>query len=421
MDQPRQLALEVLRRVSTQGAFAGAALRNLMSPTLPAVDRRLVTELVYGVLRYRSHVDRALRRAAGRRLKDLNPRIHDVLRLGAYQIMYLTRVPDHAAVHSAVELAKNRAGSVGGRRTNQILRKLASTSPDQRLPPVPDLQSNPITHIAEEGSVHPDVARVLIQALGAETARAFALASLQPAPQTIRANILRAQPEALADEVQGTLGILPYAIRLPTSMGKLPSELAAVQDGRASPQDEASMRVVELLNPEPGQTMLDVCAAPGGKTCHAAERMTNRGVVYAYDRLPERLKRVSANAERLGLTSIQTIDILPPTTEHFDRVLVDAPCSGLGTLRRHPEIKWRFRETDLETLAPLQAKVLKAGADRVRPGGILVYSVCTVTPSEGSVHIRNLEGFELEEELSTGPQEEGAPDGFYAARLRRRT
>lgn len=419
MSDARKVALEVLRRVSTQGAYTGAALRALLPSDWSSADRGLATELVYGVLRRRGHLDRALRKAAGRRLKDLDPRLHDVLRLGAYQIIFLDKVPAHAAVHTAVELAKVRGGPRGASRVNQVLRALSDTRPEARIPEAPPLHADPAGHVAAEGSVSAEVASVLVEALGAESARAFVLASLEPAPHVLRTNLLRTTPEALRAELSAEPGSLAYSIRLPEGLRQLPAELDAVREGRASPQDEASMRVVELLGPSMGETILDVCAAPGGKTCHAAERMKDHGRVLAHDRLPERLRRVRENAERLGLTAVEIHEVLPPEGAVADKVLIDAPCSGLGTLRRHPEIRWRFTRADLEPLGRTQDKVLRAGAARVRLGGILVYSVCTVTPAEGPERARSLEGFALEEELLTGPQDPGAPDGFYAARLRR--
>lgn len=420
MDAARSAALEVLRRVSTQGAFAGTALRHLMPEGATPADRGLVTELVYGVLRRRGHLDRALKKASGRRLKDLEPKIHDVLRLGAYQIMFLERVPDHASVNAAVELAKHRAGKRGAGRVNQILRALADTAPEDRLAPSPPLKSDPVGHVAAEGSVGRPVAEVLVDALGPETALAFVLASLAPAPLTLRPNRLKISAEALAEEIEGSVAE-SGAVRTPDSLRKLPSELAAVREGRASPQDEASMKVVELLDPQPGERVLDVCAAPGGKTTYIAERMRDQGQVIAHDRLPDRLARVGANAERLGLSIIELAEVLPEPEPRFDRVLVDAPCSGLGTLRRHPEIRWRFRTEDLDGLTPTQDKVLRAGAERLVPGGVLVYSICSVTRAEGRARVEGLEGFTLEEELSTGPHQPGAPDGFYAARLRKQS
>ena len=419
VEPARAAALDVLRRVATQGAYAGAALRGALPAELGPADRGLATELVYGVLRRRGHLDRAIKRAAGRRLKDLPPRLHDVLRLGAYQLMYLDRVPAFAAVDGAVELAKGRGGARLAGAANRILRRLADTPAEDRIPPPPPLDRDPVAHVAAAGSVGPEVAAVLVEALGPGDALAFALASLQPAPAVLRVNRLRAARDAVAGEVGGVPGDLPWSVRLPEGGRVLPGDLACVAEGRATPQDEASTRVVDLLDPRPGERILDVCAAPGGKATAAAEAMGDEGEVVAHDRLPQRLARVEESAARLGLSCLRIAELLPPTEPPFDRVLVDAPCSGLGTLRRHPEIRWRFRRADERELARVQAKVLAAGAARVRPGGVLVYSVCTVTRSEGPGRVADLPGFALEAELSTGPHQPGAPDGFYAARLRR--
>lgn len=417
----REAALEVLRRVSTQGAFAGALLRGYEAP--PA-ERALATELVYGVLRRRGHLDRALRVASGRRLKDLDPRIHDVLRLGAYQLMFLDSMPPRAAVHETVELSKKRTPKLVG-RVNQILRRLDQLPPEQRRGTTPPgLEAHPAEHVAAVGSLHADVAEVLVETFGAEEAVAFALECLKPTPATFRVNRLRAEPKAIVNELRAEPGALPYSLRM-SKARLLPSELEPVRDGRISPQDEASMRVVELLDPQPQERVLDLCAAPGGKTCHIAEAMSDQGQVIAHDRLPRRLALVVENAKRLKLRSIVVEDALPPPEATFDRVLVDAPCSGLGTLRRHPEIRWRFRRAELEDLVRTQHKVLSLGAERLVAGGTLVYSVCTVTKAEGpdlvAAFVESHPELELEQAFMTGPHHSGAPDGFYAARITKRS
>jgi 16S rRNA (cytosine967-C5)-methyltransferase len=417
----RALALDVLRRVSTQSAFASAALRGALDQArdLGASDRGLATELVYGVLRRRGQLDRAVSRAAGKRLKDLDPRLHDVLRLAAYQLVFLDRVPAHAAVDAAVEQAKRRGGPRAAGQANAVLRRLADTPPDARVPAPAPLAADPARHVAEAGSLPHALATLLVADLGPDEAAAFALASLELAALTLRTNRLRATRDALAAEVGGAPGQHPLAVRLPG--GGLPADLPAVIEGRATPQDEASMRVVDLLEPRPGERVLDVCAAPGGKTTCIAEAMGDRGLVVAHDRLPDRLARVGQAAARLGLGCVELARVLPPPEETFDRVLVDAPCSGLGTLRRHPELRWRFAPDDLAGLARTQAEVLAEGARRTRPGGVLVYSVCTVTRAEGEAQVARLEpDFVTEATLRTGPHQAGAPDGFFAARLRRR-
>jgi 16S rRNA (cytosine967-C5)-methyltransferase len=418
----RDVALEVLRRVFTQGAYASILLRTAFArrtDLLPS-DRALATELVYGVLRHRGHLDRALSQPK-KRLKDLDPRLHDLLRIGAYQLMYLDRIPDHAAVGAAVEQAKARVGARGAGQVNAILRRIASTPPDERLPAPAAIGRDPVRHVAEAGSVPHALAELLVRDLGAEKARDFVLASLQPAPLTLRVNLLKSTRARLIEEVDGEAGDHPRAVRLKAASGTLPAELACVVEGRATPQDEGSMRVVDLLDPQPGERALDVCSAPGGKATYAAERMDDRGEVLAYDRVPVRLSRVADSARRLGLASVRTVDILPRVeSSGFDRVLVDAPCTGLGTLRRHPEIRWRFQPAEIERLVAVQREVIAEGASRVRIGGTLVYAVCSITEREGEHQLRDLDGFDRVETLRTFPQDPGAPDGFFAAKLIRK-
>jgi 16S rRNA (cytosine967-C5)-methyltransferase len=237
----------------------------------------------------------------------------------------------------------------------------------------------------------------------------------------LRANPLKTTAAALAEETEGTVGAHPLAVHLPDRLGAVPADLLAVVEGRATPQDEASMRVLDLLAPEPGESILDVCAAPRGKTTAIAERLQDRGQVLAYDRAIEKLPGVRESAARLGLHIVETIEVLPPRDQRFDRVLVDAPCSGLGTLRRHPEIRWRFAKEDLDRLEETQAGVLREGAARVKVGGTLVYSVCTITTREGKARAdQELPGFERVETLVTGPSDPGQPDGFFAAKWIRR-
>lgn len=415
----RDVALDVLFRVFTQNAFASTALRNAFEQrSLSPADRGLATEIVYGVLRRRGFLDLAIGHVADKRTKDVDPKLIDVLRIGAYQLMYLDRVPDHAVVQAAVDQAKRRRGPKGGGFVNAVLRKLARAPADARLPEVPDRSRDPVGHVAVCGGLPKGISSRLVKDLGDEEALAFALASLDEAPLTLRANQRRTSADAIANEIHGQLGVVDGAV-YSTAGGVLPAELLCVREGRATPQDEASMRVVMLLDPQPNERILDVCAAPGGKTTHIAERMDDTGHVVAHDRHPNRLARVATSAKRLGLESIEIQKVLPDET--FDRVLVDAPCSGLGTLRRHPEIRWRLTDADIAGLTETQDEVLAAGAERVRVGGVLVYSVCTVTRAEGEAHLAALEDrFDIEQVLRTGPHHEGRPDGFFAAKLVRR-
>jgi len=412
----RDAALEVLRRVATQGAFAGTTLRGAFKPSDDSRDIGLATELVYGVLRRRNHVDRALSKL-GRRLKDIDPKLHDVLRVGAYQLLFLERVPTHAAVSKAVDQARARRGEAGAKQVNAILRKLSDLPPDQRMPPPVPRDRDPIQHIADVGSLPRSIAEMWMHALGADGALTLAVSSLERAPLVLRANLGRTTRDALAKEVEGEPGAHPLAVHLPARLGALPADLLAVAEGRATPQDEASMHVIDLLDPQPGDRVLDVCAAPGGKTTAIAERLGPSGKVVAHDRATEKLPAIKASAARLGVADrVEVVPVLPRAGELFDRVLVDAPCSGLGTLRRHPEIRWRFRPEDIERLVKIQRDVLAEGAARVRPGGTLVYSVCTLSKYEEA---DDLPGFEAGTALRTRPDQPGSPDGFFAMRWTR--
>ncbi len=422
VDRARSLALDVLRRVATEGAFAGTVLRGALPADADERDRGLVTELVYGVLRRRAQLDKSLSRG-GKRLKDVDPRLHDVLRLGAYQLMFLERVPDHAAVSTSVELARGRGGERAAGLVNALLRRIAERTPDDRHVAPADRARDPVQHVADVGSLPRVIAELWIAALGLDRAARAAAASLERAPLVLRTNLRRGTRDALVDALEGASpGHHPLAVHLPDKLGRLPAELAPVADGRATPQDEGSMAVIDLLDPQPGERVLDLCAAPGGKTTAIAERIGDGGKVVAYDRAIEKLPGIARSAARLGLAQVEVSEV--PPEGHFDRVLVDAPCSGLGTLRRHPEIRWRFRADDLTRLTRIQGDVLARGASAVRPGGVLVYSVCTTTHAEGPAQLEAqadaLAGFRLVEQRFTEPSEPGAPDGFFMARLERR-
>ena len=423
----RQISLDVLHRVFTQGAFASAALRAEIKKTqgVSDQDKRLATDMVYGVLRLRNQLDKSIIKAAKlnrkkriRRFKDLDPKLHDVLRLAAYQIIFLDRVPDHAVVQEAVEQAKGRRGKPGASQTNGILRSLVDTPKEQQLAVAPELEKDPIAHISHAGSVSRAIAEIWIRDLGAEAARDLAIDCLQRAPLVLRANAMINTRNELLEKIEGSTGHHPLAIHLPARTGQLPAELECVREGQATVQDEASMHIIDLLDPQPEERILDVCAAPGGKTTAIAERMNDEGTVIAHDRTPEKLRNIENNAARLKLKSIAIAPVLPDLSEAtFDRVLVDAPCSGLGTLRRHPEIRWRFRADDLTALTRTQTKVLQAGLDRLKPGGTLVYSVCTNTKAEAEEILNKVEGFEITESIRYTPRDPGAPDAFFAAKL----
>jgi 16S rRNA (cytosine967-C5)-methyltransferase len=437
----------VLERVEASGAYADLALHAaLQHGDLDARDRGFATELAYGTLRWRGHLDFLLASALDRPLERIDPRLRNVLRLGAYQLAFCDRVPDAAAVSESVRLARGVGLARAAGLVNATLRRLARER--ERIAP-PSLAADPVGHLVDALSLPRWLAERWIEAFGAEQAAALAAASNAPPPRSVRANRLRATRDALLAELRERFPdarpcrFAPDAIALGRRGD--PTADAAFRDGRMTVQDEASQLVVELLDPQPGERVLDACAAPGTKTTAIAERVGSGGLVVALDRHPRRLALVARDAARLGLATIRSV--AADATEagaaalgaaRFDRILVDAPCSGLGTLRRNPDARWRIQPAAIAELAALQRAIAAAVLPRLRPGGTLVYSTCTLTTEENEDVIasllardptlRRVEPDALSAALRPLLDADGAlrcwphrhdTDGFYAARLER--
>jgi 16S rRNA (cytosine967-C5)-methyltransferase len=376
----RRVALDALERIE-DGAYAHILVPDLLrSAPLEARDRGFVTELVYGTVRMQRAVDSLLAQVASRPIESLEPRVRAALRLGAYQL--LVGIPGHAAVGETVNVVSARQrGFVNGN-----LRGLSRLGPPWPLPTGGDLESIAIR------TSHPDwIVEMFVEEFGAADAIATLELDDEPPPVTLRVNRARTDPETVAAElrdanVEVTRGSLVPDALLVRHTGDL-AALPAVRDGRVSPQDQASQAVVGILDPQPGERVLDLASAPGGKATAAAERMRGDGLVVAADLHPGRVRTIVRAAERLSLQSLVVPVIAdgscPPVRDAvFDRVLLDAPCSGLGVLRRRPDARWRVEPSDVDTLAELQRVLLAAAARAVRPGGRLVYSVCTLTRAE---------------------------------------
>lgn len=418
----RDLARRVLARVD-DGAYATLALAGELARAraLSPADRALATELTYGVLKRRRRLDHALAAHAPRGLDKLDARVRDTLRLAAYQILFL-RVPAHAAVDDAVGAIKKLRGQKLANFANALLRALAAKG--ERPPPSLGVRESAPDWLADDA-----VAR-----FGADEAARY-LASLNaPAPLWLRANTLRAtRDEAMravaAERPDARLQpseIVPEAFRA-DGAGDV-SQLRAFAEGLVTAQDVAAQRIARLVDPRAGERILDACAGVGGKSTHLAALAGDEARIDSADLSERKLELGADLARRLGVRSTTPVrcdltDARAPLAAHYDRVLLDAPCTGLGVLRRHPEAKWRRQPGDAEELATLQSRMLHALAPRVRPGGTLVYSVCTYTDEEGP---RQLERFLAAhgdfsvagEPLRTWPHRDDA-DGFFAVRLLR--
>ncbi len=429
----RQLASEILVKVESQKAYADILLdRALRTSGLNERDRALLTELTYGTLRWRGKIDARLCQQLSRPLRDTDGFVRNLLRVTIYQLLFLDKIPDYAAVNEAVELAKcQRGGSKTGGFVNGVLRNLLRRGA-----------------LAVEYS-HPEwlVSR-WIEEFGQREACALMLANNQPAPLVLRVNRRQCAREELLGQLltQGfTAATAPWSpdgIMLESS-GAV-ENLPGFADGLFQVQGESSQLLVYLLAPSPGERILDACAAPGGKTTHIAEVMQDSGELIALDNSPRGIERIRENSARLKLTSIQAVradatkQLASTLSAPYDRILVDAPCSGLGTLRSHPEIKWQRRESDIRRLSELQKQILENVASYLKPGGVLVYSTCTLTREENDSFVGNFvtrhKQFELEDAAGYLPNtakhmvrgryfqalpQRDNTDGFFAARMRK--
>ncbi len=387
-DNPRAIALEILRRVEATDAYANLLLdARLRRSRLSGLDRALVTELAYGVLRWRGKLDWILAQVLDRPLERLDPPVRQILRLGAYQLCCLTRIPEFAAVDEAVSLARRSGGTGQASYVNAVLRAVARA----RNRPEPDPASDPLGYWETAGS-HPRwlVERWMARLGVGEAGRLMAANNTVP-PVTVVVNELKAWKEdvrqALAKAVPGVAEGRwvsgAFHLRGAGSVADLPG----FAEGWVIPLDEAGVFPVLALDVRPGDRVLDACAGGGGKSALIAARVGSLGEVVAVDSSPRAMRRLEAARARLSLVTVKPHlgDARSAGAEwpgRFSRVLLDAPCTGLGTTRRRPEIKWRRRPEDLSRAATLQKELLAGVAGAVAPGGLLVYSTCSLEPEE---------------------------------------
>ena len=416
---PRMIAIRVIERVQRAGAYADLALHHaLVQSNMPAADRALATELVYGTLRWRGRLDYLLSRALERDLSKLEPFVISALRVGAYQLCFSDRIPETAAVDEAVRCVRALGLERATGLVNAVLRRLARERESFTLPSLAD---DPVAHLVHACSMPEWLAHRWLAAYGPEEAARLASSMNEAAPVSVRVNRTKISRDALLPELRTRFPDAAACRHAPDGIvlgargdvGQDPTFLA----GLISPQDEASQLVVHWLDPQPGERILDVCAAPGTKTAAIAERLAGQGHVLALDRHEKRLGLVGRGLRRLELGGVAVLErdatkSLADLLEHggpFDRILVDAPCSGLGALRRNPDARWRVRPEDLAELAKIQRALLESAASVLRPGGILVYSTCTVTPEENESVIRGFLATRASWRISS---REEAPDGI---------
>ncbi len=423
-ESPREIAVRVLGRRAKGGQYVeqlldGELARHPLSPP----DRGLCQELVFGITRWKGTLDWLVaRKTKGR---NQNTTIRLLLQLGLYQLFWLQRIPDHAAVHETVELAKRlRFGARTG-FLNAILRGYIRER-DQTRAALEELkQSDPSV-----GYSHPSwLVKRWQDRWGHETTAHLLQWNNSPPPVFARLNRLKTDFAGLADQwhkegvefeqrsFDWTGPELVFELRSHPAF----ADCESFQDGLFYVQDPSTLLAVEQLAPQPGETILDLCAAPGGKTTFIAQLMGNRGRIVAHDLQPGRLKLLEENCQRLGITCVQTAEA-PETFAQFDRILIDAPCSNTGVLRRRVDLRWRVQPAEIERLRKGQLALLGQAALRLKPGGLLVYSTCSLEPEENEEVVKDFLAahpqFKLEAQRQLLPFKDQV-DGAYVAKLRK--
>ncbi|HSB06427.1 MAG TPA: 16S rRNA (cytosine(967)-C(5))-methyltransferase RsmB [Thermodesulfobacteriota bacterium] len=442
---PRAICLGILNRVGNSNAHADDLLSDSFKRYrhLTSLDRSFLTELTYGVLRWRGKLDWVIQQFSQIPFEKIEPEIVNILRLGLYQILFLSRTPVSAAVNESVELAKNVRGRGGAGFVNAILRTLLRQEKEILYP---DFNEDPALHISVVHSHPLWLVKREIEEFGVEETLRSCMVNNQIPPLTLRANTLRTSREDLIQKFrEGGLNPIPTLFSKEGIRLEAPpptSELPFFKEGLYIIQDEASQLVAAILDPGPGERILDACAAPGGKTTHIAQRMENRGEILAIDLTRQKLNKIEEGCQRLGIKVVKTkagdaAKSLPfPEGIEFDRILTDVPCSGFGTLQRNPDLKWKRGEEDIERLSRLQSSILENVSRYLKMGGILVYSTCTVFREENETVVeRFLTGhpeYRLDRISEFLPEKysslmeggylktfppRGEMDGFFVARL----
>ncbi len=427
----RKAAWEVLQAVAA-GAYADVALdRILRRNSFTDVDRGLVTELAYGAIRQRHYLDAWVDYCGKLPVVKQPPLLRWLLHLGLYQILLMDRIPVAAAVDITVELANRSKLARLAPVVNGILRFALRLQEEGSSIPVPE---SPIEGLAQKESLPVWLAAELIHWKGHKDAEMIAKAFNKTPSLDLRVNRLRINAQNLQKSLACSgietsfINGCPDGLQVLLSSGDL-RQWPGYREGHWSVQDRSAQWVTPLLDPNPGDRVLDACSAPGGKTMHLAELMKDAGEIWAVDRSSQRLKLVKDNAKRLGFKSINFLvadssklfEEKPDWVQSFDCVLIDAPCSGLGTLARHPDARWRMSPDQIDSLVLFQFKLLEGILPLLKPGGKIVYSTCTIHPRENFSQIRNFlkkySKLHLEEEQQIWPNYHQHGDGFYAAKI----
>ncbi len=440
----RRYALDILIDVDKNNAYSNLSMnKHLKDVKLEPVDRRFITEIVYGVIENKIYLDYMIRLLSKIKINKLNIVVINILRIGLYQIIFLDKIPTFAAVNECVQLAKKYDFRSSG-FVNGVLRNYTRSKDSIKIP---DFEDSPILHLSIKYS-HPNwLIEKWINEFGMNDTIGLLKANNETPPLTVRTNTLLISKEELKEElskekIEAHDGkYMNEAINL-SNVDRI-NDLVTYKRGYFQIQDESSMLVAHVVDPKPGDKILDVCAAPGGKSTHMAQLMENNGYILARDIHQHKLKLINDNAERLGISIVDTQcfdakELDTNLVEKFDKVLVDAPCSGLGIIRRKPELKYTKKPDNIEDITELQLIILTNSSQYVKKGGYLIYSTCTITEEENSGIIERFtrcnSDFEVVNVSEYFPDKfnESDPyikifphihriDGFFISKLRKKT
>jgi 16S rRNA (cytosine967-C5)-methyltransferase len=396
---PRKTALDVLNTLT--GANANKTLDSILDDIprhdryLSRRDRALFTALVFGVLRWRNRLDHIIHHFSNIPVQKIEPGVLNILRLGLFQIIYLDRIPASAAVNTSVEMTKQIGAFRAAGFVNALLRKSAA---DYGGVCFPAFENDPIAFLSTDQSMPGWLAKRWLNRFDKESLMILCNTINSVPPITVRTNTLKTAREKLILSLENEVERIEPATTAPDGIRLFNPkrsifDLTAFNSGWFQVQDEAAQLVSLLLNPQPGESVLDACAGLGGKTAHLAQLMQNKGNLLAVDKDENRLRQLDSEMQRLGVSIVRTacrdLNLSPGAKLQgdFDRVLLDAPCSGLGVMRRNPDIKWNSSEADLKRHARVQKRFLENLARRVKLNGILVYAVCSIEPEENEAVI----------------------------------
>ena len=422
----REIIIKAIYEIEENGGYFNRVLTASLSKAEPC-DKGFVTEVIYGIMGNRLALDHIIMQFSSVKLKKMTPWVKNILRLGIYQMYYMDKIPHSAACNESVKLSKKYAHAASGRFINGVLRNVSRNLDAIAFPQ----KSNPSKYLSTKYSFPLWLTEKLLSQYGFDKTESFMAESNNPHPVNIRVNRLKTTPEALIDILKAE-GIdaetSPIFKDCLTVKGKINIEKSlSYKEGLYSLQNLSSYKAVNTLSPMKGDFIMDICAAPGGKSCATAELMENEGEILSFDIHPHKLQLIDNSAKRLGIHIIDStvhdgcIE-LPQYIDKADKVILDAPCSGIGVIHKKPDIKWTRQESDISQLAEIQKKLIETACQYVKPGGVLLYCTCTVLKEENddivSAFLASHSDFSVIscEQILTS---ENGESGFYICKMKR--